>query len=143
MGQVTFDMWQVTRDTWHMTHDTWHVTHDSFQLPSSSGLGLTVFGIYFHTAWVTELINEWMNNGGDCRTAPATPGLLIILRVAKVRGWHFNCLITPSSDKQAKIQLRATAIWNLQLFNKLINQCIPTQSSQTYNIQAPGNICWT
>ena len=42
-----------------------------FQLPISSGLGLTVFGIYLNS--VTQLINH----GGDCRTAPATPGLLI------------------------------------------------------------------
>ena len=45
-----------------------------FQLPRSSGLGLTVFGGYFHKPSLTELINE----GCDCRTAPATPGLLII-----------------------------------------------------------------
>ena len=26
---------------------------------------------------MTELLNQLMSNGGDCRTAPATPGLLI------------------------------------------------------------------
>ena len=25
---------------------------------------------------ITDLINELINHGGDCRTAPATPGLL-------------------------------------------------------------------
>ena len=25
---------------------------------------------------MTELLNQLMSNGGDCRTAPATPGLL-------------------------------------------------------------------
>ena len=27
---------------------------------------------------ITELMNELINDGGDCRTAPATPGLLNI-----------------------------------------------------------------
>ena len=43
-----------------------------FHLPSSSGLGLTVFGIYFHKPSDTDL----MNDRGFCRTAPATRGLL-------------------------------------------------------------------
>ena len=41
-----------------------------FQLPSSSGLGLTVFPQTM-SYWINELMT-----GGDCRTAPATPGLL-------------------------------------------------------------------
>ena len=28
--------------------------------------------------WLSELINQWMNDGCDFRTSPATPGLLII-----------------------------------------------------------------
>ena len=43
-----------------------------FQLPSSSGLGLTVFGRYFHKPSLTYLAND----KALCRTAPATPGLL-------------------------------------------------------------------
>ena len=27
---------------------------------------------------INESMNEWINDGGDCRTAPATPGLLNI-----------------------------------------------------------------
>ena len=46
-----------------------------FHLPSSSGLGLTVFGRYFHKPWLTY----WINGKGVCRTVPATPGLLIII----------------------------------------------------------------
>ena len=57
-----------------MTHSVGRTFSQKFQLPSSSGLGLTVFEIYFHKPSLTEL----MNDGGDCRTAPATPGLLII-----------------------------------------------------------------
>ena len=49
----------------------------NFQLPSSSGLGLSVFGRYFDYR-IPDSVNESINDGGDCRTAPATPGLLII-----------------------------------------------------------------
>ena len=48
-----------------------------FQLPSSSGLGLSVFGRYFDYR-IPDSVNESINDGGDCRTAPATTGLLII-----------------------------------------------------------------
>ena len=45
-----------------------------FQIRSSSGLALTVFELKDYS--LTQLINELINDGGDCRTAPATPGLL-------------------------------------------------------------------
>ena len=32
------------------------------------------------TYWLTELMNEWINNEADCRTAPATPGQLNIFK---------------------------------------------------------------
>ena len=83
MWQVTCDTWQVTRDTWHVTSDMWHVTHDNwcivnilskFQLSSSNGLG-------FLMLWISGgkgSLNQSVSNGGDCRTAPAAPGLLSI-----------------------------------------------------------------
>ena len=80
---MTRDMWHVTRDMWHVTHDMWHLTRDrngevnllsKFQLPSSYGLGMKVCRRYFHKPSLSELISD----GGDCRTAPATPGLLNI-----------------------------------------------------------------
>ena len=49
-----------------------------FQVPSSNGLGVMMFWRYFHKGWLSDWINESMNDGGVCRTAPATPGLLII-----------------------------------------------------------------
>ena len=85
MRQVTCDMWHVTRDTWHMTHDMRHVTWDmlwgvnifsKFQLPSSSGLWFMIFWRLGGKGSLTHSLNEWINYGGDCRTAPATPGLL-------------------------------------------------------------------
>ena len=33
--------------------------------------------------WLTELMNEWINDKGDYRTAPATPSLLIIQKVSQ------------------------------------------------------------
>ena len=51
-----------------------------FQLPSSYGLGMKVcwryteLWRYFHI----PLVNEWINDGGDCRTAPATPGVVMM-----------------------------------------------------------------
>ena len=44
-----------------------------FQVPSSNGLGVMMFWRYFHKGW----LSQQMSNGAVCRTAPATPGLLI------------------------------------------------------------------
>ena len=74
---------KIACDTWHVTHDTWHMTCDTlwgvdilskFQLPSSYGLWFMISWRLGGKGWPTEL----MNHGGDCRTAPVTPGLLII-----------------------------------------------------------------
>ena len=95
----------VRGDTWHMTSDTWHVTYDmlqmtcamwhtgvmiivsNLQVPSSYGLGVKVWVWRFGCEY-SELkdhsIDKWMNklfnHKGVCRTAPATPGLLIIYK---------------------------------------------------------------
>ena len=83
---VTPDTWHVTPDTWHVTRDMWHVTYDTwwgvnilskFQLPSSYGLGVMIIRSFGGKGSLTESINEWINDKGDCRTAPATPGLLV------------------------------------------------------------------
>ena len=80
---MTGDRWQVTRDTWYMTrdmtHDTLHIVWDEHSLkillPSSSGLELEVLWRYLN--WrMNESMNELIKDGGDCRTAPATQGLL-------------------------------------------------------------------
>ena len=51
-----------------------------FKLPSSSGLGLAVFRRYLNSR-IAHLMNQLVNDGGDSRTAPATPGLL--------KSWEF------------------------------------------------------
>ena len=76
--KMTCDMWHVTRDMWHATCDRWHVVGGEhslkFQLPRSSSLWFMIF-------WRVggkDSLSDWMSDKADCRTAPATPGLLII-----------------------------------------------------------------
>ena len=78
-------MRQVTRDRWHMTHDMWHETHDTwfgvnilskFQLSSSKHFDIYV-PVNIWKKRMTDWLNELMNDKSVCRTAPATPGLLI------------------------------------------------------------------
>ena len=78
---MTPDMWNLTCDTWHVTCNTGHVTHGwgwTFS-QNFSFLALTVWDL-----WCSEdleekdyWINQLINYKGYCRTAPATPGLLI------------------------------------------------------------------
>ena len=83
---VTCDMWPVTHDIWYVTCDTlWGVNIlTKFQLPSSYGLK-TVFWKYFHKGSVSLLINY----KGVCRSAPATPGLLITTYMY----WTLSCKV--------------------------------------------------
>ena len=85
--------WHVTCGTWHVTLDKWHVTLDmrnvtcdmlwqvnilsKFQLPSYSGLWFMIFRRLGGKGWLTDWMNEWINDEADCRTAPAIVGLLI------------------------------------------------------------------
>ena len=48
------------------------------QLPSSYGLGETMFGRSGGKGSLTQSVNELMSNKGDCRAAPASSGLLIM-----------------------------------------------------------------
>ena len=67
-------MWHVTHDTWHMTHSVGWTFSQNF-----SSLAFPVWDwqcledISTNHDWVSHLINY----GSDCRTAPATPGLLM------------------------------------------------------------------
>ena len=73
----------MSRDMWRMIPDMWHVVGvnilSRFQLTSSYGLW------YFEDLeekadWLTEWINQSIIYEGVCRTAPATPGLLITIQ---------------------------------------------------------------
>ena len=63
---------------WHVTCDTWPVMGGEycvkFQVPSSNDLGSIVFWIFWGKGW----LDQWISDRGVCRTARATPGLLII-----------------------------------------------------------------
>ena len=74
--------WHVTQDKWHMTHDMWYMVGGECSLkisaPQLLWFGITVPWIYFHKQWLSGRLNQLINHRGDCRTAPATPFLLII-----------------------------------------------------------------
>ena len=63
-----------------MTCDWWHMIGlkilAKFKLSSSNGLGVMIFGRIGKKGWLTEWMNE--SDGGVCRTALVTPGLLKI-----------------------------------------------------------------
>ena len=47
---------------------------------------------------MTDLINQWNNYGGDCRTAPAAPGLLNIFKTLSLpnhKSLHFERIFIP------------------------------------------------
>ena len=72
-------MWHVMGDRWHLTGDTWHVTGGEHGVKISQLWWFGVFGVL--KIWrkrIRDLIKQSVNNRGDCRTAPAKPGLLII-----------------------------------------------------------------
>ena len=79
-------MWHMIGDTWHITGDTWHMTHSVGWTFYQNFSSLPVWDWQcLEDIWtkgsVTELFNELMNDQGDCRTAPATPGLLNITNI--------------------------------------------------------------
>ena len=88
------DIWYVTCDTWHATQDMWTFSQNF------SYLALTVwewkrFEVIFTnddllTEWMNEWMNEWMSDNGVCRTVPAKPVLLIIMKKNKnVLHWRW------------------------------------------------------
>ena len=73
-GHVTRDRWHVTCDTCHMTHSIWWTFSQNF-----SSLVLPVWDWECLEHILTKgSLTELINYGGDCRTAPATPGLFMI-----------------------------------------------------------------
>ena len=81
------DMWHGTHETWHVTHDTWHMTCDVWHVTCCGGwtfsqnfsfLALLVCDLWYFEDLEQKAhgLSELMNDKVDCRTAPATPGLL-------------------------------------------------------------------
>ena len=74
-----FDMWQVTGDMLQMTIDMWHVTSDTCHMTHSVGWTLSKkFSSLALLVWNWECVEHILTYWGDCRSAPATPGLLMI-----------------------------------------------------------------
>ena len=79
----TQDIWHLICDTWHVTCDMWHVTRDRWHVTCCGGWtfsqNLMVSDIWYLEDWEEKAhgLSESMNNRGACRTASATPGLLI------------------------------------------------------------------
>ena len=74
-------MWHMTRDMGHVTCDTWHMTHivEWTFSPNVSAVALPVWDWECLEDILTKgWVNQWVSDGGDCRTALATPGLLIM-----------------------------------------------------------------
>ena len=64
-----------------MTYDTWHIVWDEHYLKI---LAPQLFQFGIDSVWKIFDLKDYsvsvsINDGGDCRTAPATPGLLIII----------------------------------------------------------------
>ena len=77
---MTCEMWHVTCDTEQVTHEKWQVWGRWTFSQNFSFIALTVW------EWrcfeelrkrMIQLVNEWINVKGVCRTAPATQSLLI------------------------------------------------------------------
>ena len=77
-------MWHVTCDRWHVTCDMWHMTWDMWQVEggehSLSSLALTAWEWKFveDLEEKEQWLNQSISDEAVCRTAPATPGLLIM-----------------------------------------------------------------
>ena len=111
-------MWHVTCDTWQVTHDMRHVTCDmlwgvtilsKFQLPNSFGL---LFMIFWRLGGKGSL-NEWIKHEADCRTAPATLGLLKSYIEMKDKDEHFK-LRYKDWQQKAEDLILGTKYWILR-----------------------------
>ena len=75
------DTWHLTPDTWNVTCDMWHVTHGGGWTFSQnfSSLAPTVWDLWCHEDWEEKdrSVSSLINDKTVCRSAPATPGLLI------------------------------------------------------------------
>ena len=92
-----------------MTHDTWHVAWvnilSKLQLFSSHSLGAMMFWRLWGKGSLPDWLTDLISDGGVCRTAPATPGLLITFWFTFDKG---KCII---SHKSAPIVQSLTAIY--------------------------------
>ena len=87
---VIYDTWQVTHDTWHMTVDVGWTFSQNFSSLAHQVWDWLCWEDIVTKGSLTHLMNQSMNDGGYCRTAPATPGLLMIKNWSRTQIdlWH-------------------------------------------------------
>ena len=91
-------MWHVTGDRRQATGDRWQVTLSVGWTFSEnfSSLPLPVWDWQcLEDIWTKGSVSHSISDGGDCRTVPATPGLLIMAlhypgQKSKIWGWWFT-----------------------------------------------------
>ena len=59
-----------------MTCDMWQVVGGWIFSQNFSSLALIVWDLWYLEDWGKGSLNKSISNRGDCRTTPATPGLL-------------------------------------------------------------------
>ena len=81
---VTCDIWQMTGDTWHITQSVGWTFFQNFIFLALPVWDWECLEDIWTQGWVNEWMNELISHGGDCRTAPAKQGLLIIWNYGQV-----------------------------------------------------------
>ena len=127
----------MTPDTWHLTCDIYigHVSCDrqrvvntvsKLRVPSSYGFRVKVFWRYLNKM-ISNLMNEWTNYKGVCRTAPATPSVLNICCYT-VSIWTYCSWVEKSSNKIGVMVCKTVKI----LTSSSLNTCIKEWYRKTF-----------
>ena len=66
-------------------------------------------------------MNEWISYGGDCRTAPATPGLLISITIMSVHLYGAQRRNIMFGLGKTKMSTDLKSVRNSNIFNIVIN----------------------
>ena len=113
------DRWHMTHDRWQVTLETWHMTRDWWWTLCKNVMSLALM---FWDLWWFEDLEEkdrWLSrsisDGGVCRTAPATPGLLIIFRWSPIIFRPVSC--RPVLYRQGCCRPLGCAQWALGQFS--------------------------
>ena len=115
--------WQVTCDTWQMTHDTWFGVNicSKFHLFSFYRLGVVMFWLSGGKGSLTQLINLSGHGESVCRTAPVTPGLLMILHSQRpsFRCCYIHYINCIGFQRNKKVEAQPRPFYSSELLNLL------------------------
>ena len=116
---------------WHMTEDIWHITGGVKWIFSQnfSSLAHTVLNI-----WIKRLTQS-VDDGGVCRTAPATPGLLMTLYyMLKQILPNYFLLINSTTCKSSLVSFLWVLIWWMMIRGSFLLMLVLPHLTQTYTI---------